>query len=146
MTPNFSKYTVYEDSTIIGQYKQPLKPAPNSQGYLSLKMTDDTGRLRNVTVHRIVAATYLGLIYENSDVHVDHIDGDKLNNHVSNLRLVTNAENTQYHQRLKTLHIPTDHAECKMCGIIKHKTRFDKSNRNNSGCQSYCKDCRRSKP
>lgn len=145
MTPNFSKYTVNQDSSIIGQFKRFLKPAPNTQGYLCLKMTDDFGALRNVTVHRIVAATYLGLIYEDSDVHVDHIDGDKLNNNVENLRLVSNAENALHYQTLKNSHIPNGFVECKKCESIKPKSAFDRSSRNLSGCQSYCKSCRKSR-
>ena len=145
MCYKFSKYIVNRDSSIIGQFGHRLKPAPNTQGYMSLKMTNDDGELINVTVHRLVASIYLGLNYSDSDSHVDHIDGDKLNNHASNLRIVTNAENAKLYRKLKNSHIPLGHAECKKCNVIKHKSEFDKSSRNASGCQSYCKTCRKVK-
>lgn len=144
MTPNFSRYNVLCDSTIVGVYGYRLKPAVNTTGYLSLKMIDDSGVLRNVTVHRIVAATFLGLNYADSHVQVDHIDGDKLNNKVENLRLVTNASNALNHVQLMNSHIAAGHAECKKCLRIMPKFKFDKSSRNTSGCQSYCKECRKS--
>lgn len=144
-TPNFSRYQVRSDSTITGVYGWILKPAPNTQGYLCLKMMDDSNNLRNVTVHRIVAATYLGLNYSDSHIQVDHIDGDKLNNRIENLRLVTNIENTRNHIKLTNSHIPDGCSECKMCFNIKPRSSFDKSKRNTSGCQSYCKECRKLK-
>ncbi len=52
-------------------------------------------------VHRIVAKMFLDNP-ENKRT-VDHIDGDKLNNHVSNLRWMTYKENAQAYQAMKRL-------------------------------------------
>lgn len=53
---------------------------------------------KNEYVHRIVARVFLGEI-EGYDV--DHIDGNKQNNDVSNLRIITHKENIKYRdQRL----------------------------------------------
>ena len=44
-------------------------------------------------VHRLVCSAFIDNIYDKPQV--DHIDGDKTNNKVSNLRWVTGAENIQ---------------------------------------------------
>jgi hypothetical protein len=51
-------------------------------------------------VHRVVATAFI----DNPDnlSTVDHIDGNKMNNHVSNLQWCTNLENMQmYYKRIK---------------------------------------------
>lgn len=140
---NFSKYKILEDGSIIGYYGRKLKPAPNTQGYLTAKLTDDSGRLRNVTIHRIVAAAYHGLDLSKADLTVDHINGDKLDNSKDNLEIVSMAEN--YNRYLKAVNAAdTDtHCVCKKCNILKAKREFDKSSRNAKGVQSYCKPCRK---
>lgn len=49
-----------------------------------------------VYAHRLVAEAYLG---KTSGMHVDHIDGDRKNNRVENLRIVTAKENCQSFNR-----------------------------------------------
>lgn len=43
--------------------------------------------------HRIIAYTYIGLDLENPKQQIDHIDGNKLNNSIHNLRVVTHQQN-----------------------------------------------------
>lgn len=43
--------------------------------------------------HRIIAYTYLGLDLEKPKQQIDHIDGNKLNNSLDNLRVVTHQQN-----------------------------------------------------
>jgi len=47
-----------------------------------------------IKAHRIVYAALIGKLDPNKSI--DHIDGNGLNNHPSNLRLVTHAQNTQF--------------------------------------------------
>ena len=44
------------------------------------------------SVHRLVATHFIS-ITQSSNLQVDHIDNNKLNNHVTNLRWVTSVEN-----------------------------------------------------
>jgi hypothetical protein len=47
---------------------------------------------RTIAVHILVYQTYCGH-YDNSSFEINHIDGDKLNNHISNLEAISHKEN-----------------------------------------------------
>lgn len=66
-----------------------LKPYPNTGGYLMV----DLGRKRAQKVHRLVAATFIGDI---TDLVINHKDFNRKNNHVSNLEIITLAENNTH--------------------------------------------------
>ena len=75
-----------------------LKLRKDKDGYLRFNTTIN-GKHQTILVHRLVAATFLrnrpdGLV-------VDHIDRDKSNNNVSNLRYVSAAENIRNSVRHK---------------------------------------------
>jgi hypothetical protein len=71
-----------------------LKPGA-SKGHLQVGLYDENGR-HYVFVHRLVASAFIP--NTNNLPQVDHIDMDKTNNHVSNLRFCTNQMN-QYNKR-----------------------------------------------
>jgi len=66
-----------------------LKPGNDSRGYLSIKLPDRMKR-----VHRIVAETFIQ--NPHGKKCVNHKDGQKLNNHVSNLEWATHSENNKH--------------------------------------------------
>ena len=60
-----------------------------------LRFTRNTiGKLGTITAHRAVASTFLPL--DDLTKQVNHIDGVKSNNHISNLEWVTDCENIQH--------------------------------------------------
>ena len=63
-----------------------LQPIRHSLGYRRVNVAK-----RQTYIHRLVAETYI----DNPDNlrEIDHIDGDKANNHVSNLRWMTHKQN-----------------------------------------------------
>ena len=73
-----------------------LKPILNKYGYCVVNLYKDKceGKSRRITqyrLHKLVALSFLG--QPEAGLQLDHIDGDKTNNKVSNLRWVTSKEN-----------------------------------------------------
>lgn len=70
----------------------------NSRGYnqISLLRNDETGRkVLTLMSHRLIWIIHYGLITDSSLV-INHIDGNKLNNSISNLELVSVARNLRH--------------------------------------------------
>lgn len=92
---SFAPYIITEDGRVYSKYRNRiLKPADNGIGYLQcyLKSNDNTSRW--FKVHRLVALMYI----PNPDnlPEVNHLDGNKANNHYSNLAWVTHKENINH--------------------------------------------------
>ena len=87
-----NKYKVNESGIVINKKGHPLRTALSNSGYLrtALEENDSNHRI-NKSIHRIVAETFIPNP-DNLPV-VMHIDNDTLNNHVSNLKWGTQAEN-----------------------------------------------------
>ena len=69
---------------------------PNGKGYIELNLTNKNGKTRKFRLNRLVFKSYKPEwnIDDNSmDNYIDHKDGNKLNNHIDNLRKVTIQEN-----------------------------------------------------
>lgn len=67
-----------------------LHPFVSNRGYVLVHLSKE-GVKSNASVHRIVYESLYGEIP--SGYEIDHIDGDKKNNHYSNLRACSSAEN-----------------------------------------------------
>lgn len=70
-----------------------LKPEISKNGYCKVTLCKDKKR-KLLSIHRLVAMTYLDNYSEN--LQVNHKDGNKQNNNVSNLEMVTCKENIQH--------------------------------------------------
>lgn len=67
-----------------------LSPYINRWGYQSI-----TIRNKHFMVHQLVAYSFLG-VRPGVSMEVNHIDGNKLNNTISNLEIVTHSENMKH--------------------------------------------------
>lgn len=90
---NSTDYEVLEDGTIIGKWGRELKTFKNNSGYLSFRCYS-AGTYGTLAVHRLVAEKFIP--NPENKCCVNHKDGDKTNNHVSNLEWVTRSENMQH--------------------------------------------------
>ena len=68
-----------------------LKQRHDFKGYLRIDLRDNDGKRRYLGVHRLVAETFIPNL--DNKPQVNHIDGIKDHNEVSNLEWVTNGEN-----------------------------------------------------
>ena len=80
-----------------------LKTSKDGNGYYHLNLCKN-GNRKSMKVHVLVAIAFLGHIPDGTHRIVpDHKDGDKSNNNLSNLELITQRENIErYHLSKKT--------------------------------------------
>ena len=106
--PNFSKYQVSNlgrvksidrytkarGNEIIHRKEKLLKDFINKKGYKQVTLYGDNGSIKTMRVHKLVAEAFI----KNKDnlPQVNHKDGNKLNNVVSNLEWITNYDNMQH--------------------------------------------------
>lgn len=90
--PNtFDKLTCTADGKFVGGMGRILKPRKQSSGYLWISYINLDGKHRNVYCHRAVAMCWI----DNPECkeYVNHVDGGKHNNQVTNLEWATASEN-----------------------------------------------------
>lgn len=75
-----------------------LSQRTNKKGYMCIDIVRNDGKRCYYGVHRLVALTFL----QNplNKPQVNHIDGNKVNNHIDNLEWCTNSENEKHAFRM----------------------------------------------
>lgn len=71
-----------------------LKPSINKKGYETYRLRNKEGVFITKSAHRLFAEKYLEDF--NEELQVNHIDGEKTNNLISNLEMVTASENMKH--------------------------------------------------
>ena len=88
----YENYMIFEDGMVVNKHGRVLKPNLNGSGYYQVTLYKN-GNIISKRIHRLVGEAYLDNP-ENKPC-IDHIDGDRLNNDLSNLRWATSSENSQ---------------------------------------------------
>jgi hypothetical protein len=97
------KYRCYEDGKIEKYYDKQFRHFNEGWNEVNyIKMTDEYIKIKSsgklISAHRLIAIAFLGLNYNDKTIFIDHINHNKSDNRVSNLRLVTNQQN-QWNQK-----------------------------------------------
>lgn len=90
---NYKGYTVFEDGSVIGVKGYFLKPGTSSNGYLTIVVCAE-GKRRSELIHRLLAILFIPNP-ENKRT-VNHKNGIKQDNQLSNLEWATDQENIQH--------------------------------------------------
>ena len=90
---DYSNYRIYKDGRVFSEIcNRFLKPCDNGKGYLVCGLTSDTNKKpKTMKIHKLVALLHVP--NPDSKEQVDHIDRDKLNNAIDNLRWVSRSIN-----------------------------------------------------
>ena len=87
--PNYS--LDLNNNEVYSNYKKGyLKPNTHEKGYYEIHLCKNSKK-KIFKLHRLIYEVYYGTILDK--MQVDHIDNDKQNNNIENLRLVTNQQN-----------------------------------------------------
>ena len=93
----YSRYEVNKNGTIRNFLtKQIKKSRENKQGYLTISLVNDLVingiyKVNVVRVHKIVILNYIGEAPSNKHT-IDHINGNKIDNTLNNLRWATSTQ------------------------------------------------------
>ena len=91
---NYENYLVSDRGRVYSYYtKKFLKPRKNTDGYFQVVLCKN-GIKKSHTIHRLVALAFIPNMFGKRTVN--HMDGVKTNNFVSNLEWATYSENNQH--------------------------------------------------
>ena len=99
----YDHYFITEDGTMFSTKKgeptelKSQKASQSKKKYLQIRLYHE-GVYKFHYIHRLMWETYVGPIPE--DKQIDHIDGDTMNNRISNLQLVTARQNVKKHHKV----------------------------------------------
>lgn len=88
--PVYKGYFVSNMGRVVGAKGKLLNASKNTAGYMIIGFYGNK-KQKTTSVHRAVVETFVGRIPKNKNI--DHIDGIKHNNKLSNLEIVTRSEN-----------------------------------------------------
>lgn len=88
--PEFPDYWVNKDGRVVNKKTRKILIPSKRNGYLRLNFYSNKNNYKR-SLHRVLYETFNGPIPKG--MLVDHIDGNRVNNALSNLRLVTQSDN-----------------------------------------------------
>ena len=94
---DFEDYEVSDKGEIRNSEGLILSHRLSRDGYLRVNLKSK-GKYKTVEIHRVVAQAFLGAIYKKQ---VHHKNGDRTDNNVTNLKIVTKKEHRLLHREME---------------------------------------------
>lgn len=95
--PNYTNYMISKNGEIYSKKLNRLcciSIIPS--GYCKIKLKGDNGIYRDLYIHVLVAMTYMNYIQTDPNIVINHKDGNKQNNILNNLEIITQKENMKH--------------------------------------------------
>jgi len=86
----FSGYTIREDGEVRSRFGRKIKPQVGKNGYIRVELWTN-GKGKKYLLHRLLAQAFVP--NPEGKPQINHIDGNKSNNVISNLEWCTQSEN-----------------------------------------------------
>jgi len=94
---DFPNYLIYPDGRVYNKKRNHfLNPSLGWRGYINVTLSNN-GKGQALKLHRLIAIHYIP--NPNNYPMIDHIDGNKTNNSIENLRWVTSMVNSNSFQK-----------------------------------------------
>jgi len=93
----FSGYKIYSNGVVLNRHGREIKQQISKNGYVRVELWE-SGKGKKYLLHRLLAESFIPNT-ENKP-QINHIDGNKLNNSLSNLEWTTQSENQKHAYKL----------------------------------------------
>lgn len=138
--PGFEAYQISSTGQVQGLRGWIL--SPNIQdGYMSITLSLQ-GKAYKYSVHRLVAAAFLGLKLEETKSIINHKDGNPSNNSIDNLEICNQSHNQLHTSKLLYPEDSSTHKTCRKCKILKSIYEFWVNKHSPDGRNHFCKTCK----
>lgn len=104
-------YTITKEGKVYSYksgYKKEMKGSIDDKGYPYVDLTQSNGKRKCPKTHRLIALAFIS--NPEGKPQINHIDGNKRNNKISNLEWVTQSENVK-HSYLTGLNNPNTYSK-----------------------------------
>jgi len=120
---NYPNYEIDNNGIIYNKYGNQISPCKNNKGYLRVSLSHNTIK-KSFLIHRLVAIHFIPNL--NNYDQVNHIDGNKTNNSITNLEWCSASDNIKHSFKIgKSNYKGENNGRCKISNIVISQIKDD---------------------